>query len=321
MFPTLTAQRRRSLAAVAAAISTAALLAGCGDSGDPGDSEPTTSSQNSAAAEISEMLNAPVEADTSTSSKPTTSRSTASSAQRSAEPPIDRRAIDPDNDASGQRGRDDNLGICYHNSTDWQWLQAPGGVVPGGMIHNATTDTECSTGFLASKGDRLFIITAGHCGLVGDDFYVKDSNGNWTRAGTMVESLWQQDRRTTEFGADIGLIELSGESQYSSSLPLDRPLQGWITPQEAQRQGMAICRLGATTGYSCGEFTEIGHDGQFYFRNISDRGDSGGAIFAVNNQGAWALGVTSNGSDTNKTMLGGMEIAGAIEHWGLTLHT
>ena len=316
MFPTLAAQRSRSLAAAAAALSTAALLTACGDSGDPGDSEPTTTSQNSAAAEISDMLNdpAPVRtaAETATSSANT---------QQYDEPPIDRRAIDPGNDASGQRGRDDNLGIYYHNSTDWQWLKQPGGVVPGGRIYNETRNGECSTGFLASKGERLFIITAGHCGERGDEFYVQDSNDNWAHAGTMVESLWQQDAQTSEFGADIGLIELSGEARYSSSLPLDRPLRGWITPEEAQARGMAICRLGATTGYSCGEFTEVGRDGQFYFRNITDRGDSGGAVFAVNDQGAWAVGVTSNGADTNKTMVGAMGIAGAIQHWGLTIHT
>ena len=56
------------------------------------------------------------------------------------------------------------------------------------------------------------------------------------------------------------------------------------------------------------------------FRNIADRGDSGGAIFAFDGTDAWALGVTSNGSDYNKTLTSGMEIAGAMQHWGLTLH-
>ncbi|OFT56562.1 hypothetical protein HMPREF3151_10135 [Corynebacterium sp. HMSC05H05] len=178
----------------------------------------------------------------------------------------------------------------------------------------------CSTGFLASADGRLFIITAGHCGNRGDQFYVEDSRGNWAFVGEMVESYLEQDENGSIFGADIGLIEITGDAKYSSTLPVDLPLRGWITPQEAQARGMAICRLGATTGYSCGQFEEVGNNGLFYFRNINDRGDSGGAVFAADNSGVWAIGVSSNVSDTNKTRLGAMEIGSAIQHWGLTIH-
>lgn len=236
-------------------------------------------------------------------------------------PVVDPQRIDPGNNGAGRAGRDDNLGILYHNREDWRFLEAPGKIVPGARIHNANQNMVCSTGFIASRGDRAFIITAGHCGRVGDQFYVADSQGNTLRIGEMVES-YVEGSSTNITGADIGLIELYAEAKpyVDSALPINEPLQGWITPEEAARRDMAICRLGSTTGYSCGVFVEVDKAGQFFYRNINDRGDSGGAIFAYDNSGAWALGVSSRVSDYNKTLAGGMSIAGAIQYWGLTLH-
>lgn len=319
---------------VISALMISALLTGCSDSSDD-DLEAYRAEQDAAVDDIAEMLNdsgsrptvSYSASETTTATQRSYSRSDANyqdhskpSGQR-VEPPIRRDIIDPSNDKSGQSGRDDNRGVYYHNSVDWKWLEQPGGVVPGGRIYNNTQSTICSTGFLASGDARLFIITAGHCGNRGDQFYVEDSHGNWAYVGEMVESYVERDENGGIFGADIGLIEITGDAKYSSALPIDLPLRGWITPQEAQARGMAICRLGATTGYSCGEFEEIGNNGLFYFRNISDRGDSGGAIFAADSSGVWAIGVTSNGADTNKTRLGAMEIGNAIQYWGLTIHS
>ena len=319
------ASRFRLIAALAAS----ALLVACVDSSDA-DLEAYQAEQDAAVSEIADMLQDSYTPQPSTSATKQSRyqtepdyqdhRSYESYPSQHAEPPIQREVIDPRNDSSGQSGRDDNRGVYYHNSVDWEWLKQPGGVVPGGRIYNETGNMNCSTGFLASRGERVFIITAGHCGGRGDQFYVEDAQGNWAYAGEMVESYLEQSADGSVIGADIGLIELTGNAQYSSTLPLDLPLRGWITPQEAQARGMMICRLGATTGYSCGEFDSIGNNGLFYFRSITDRGDSGGAIFAVDNSGVWAVGVNSNVSDANKTLVGAMEIGSAIEYWGLTIH-
>lgn len=236
--------------------------------------------------------------------------------------PVDPRRIDPDNDSSGRTGRDDNLGIYYHNMVDWRFLERPGAIVPGGRMHNVTSSAMCSIGFIASTSDRLFVVTAGHCGNVGDQFLVEDSQGGTLVFGEMVESFVEYAENKAIVGADIGLIEIYPDARphVHAALPASSPLKGWITPQEAQRRGMAICRLGATTGYSCGKFEEIGRAGQFYYRGISDRGDSGGVVFALEDTGAWGIGVVSNVADTNKTYAGAMEIAGAMQHWVLQLH-
>lgn len=315
------------------ALGFSALLTGCSGSSDD-DLEAYRAEQESLVADVAEMLDVSSSQPTVSSSASETTTATQRSysrpdsnyqdrsnlANQRVEPPIRRDVIDPRNDASGQSGRDDNRGVYYHNSVDWEWLKQPGGVVPGGRIYNKNQNMICSTGFLASGDGRLFIITAGHCGNRGDQFFVEDSRGDWAYVGEMVESYVEQDENGSIFGADIGLIEITGDAKYSSTLPVDLPLRGWITPQEAQARGMAICRLGATTGYSCGEFEEIGNNGLFYSRNINDRGDSGGAIFAADNSGVWAVGVSSNVADTNKTRLGAMEIGSAIQYWGLTIH-
>lgn len=236
-------------------------------------------------------------------------------------PKADPQRLDPQNNGAGRAGRDDNLGILYHNRQDWLFLEAPGKIVPGGRIYNTRTGGYCSTGFIASRDNRAFIVTAGHCGNVGDQFLVEDSYGGQLVIGEMVESF-VEGSSTAITGADIGLIELYDEAKphVDAALPLNEKLQGWITPQEAAKRDMTICRLGSTTGYSCGVMVGVEGAGQFSFRNIVDRGDSGGAIFAYDSSGPWALGVTSNGSDYNKTLLYGMEIAGAMQHWGLQLH-
>lgn len=236
--------------------------------------------------------------------------------------PVAPKQIDPQNYDSGRSARDNDGGIRYHNSVDWEFLKAPGKITPGARIYKVGTSSFCSTGFIASLGDRAFIVTAGHCGDVGDQFLVEDRQGNTLVIGEMVESFVDYESDGSILGADIGLIEIYDEAkQYvDSSLPPGQQLKGYITPQYAQQQGMLICRIGSTTGYACGVFEDIGSDGQFYFRNIVDRGDSGGAIFALDDNGAYALGVTSNVSDFNKTLAGGMEIASAMEYWGLTLH-
>mgnify|MGYP002715106945 CR=1 FL=1 len=264
-------------------------------------------------------------ADRSTSaSRPTENTPTRRPRQQSTEQtaPVDPQRIDPQHNGAGRSGRDDNLGIYYHNRENFRFLEQPGKIVPGGRIYNTRKNSGCSTGFIASRDNRAFIITAGHCGDIGDQFVVQDRQGNTLLLGEMVESYVEQSGEAIT-GADIGLIELYDDAKQhvDSSLPVNAKIQGVISPAEAAQREMAICRLGATTGYSCGVFVDEDQAGQFHFRNISDRGDSGGAIFAFDGTNAYALGVVSRGSDYNKTLAGGMSIGEAVQYWGLTVHS
>ena len=110
----------------------------------------------------------------------------------------------------------------YHSSEEWAWLNYPGKVIPGGQIINIDQSTACSTGWIVGREQRRFILTAGHCGHVGNRFAVSDSQGNQTTIGEMVESTYIQTG-----GADYGLIELYNTNYVTAAMPFTQKLHGW----------------------------------------------------------------------------------------------
>ncbi|QGU01882.1 hypothetical protein CKALI_05040 [Corynebacterium kalinowskii] len=258
---------------------------------------------------------------TSTKAKPKPTTTTAKPKSKSNDKDIDRTKVDPEHDKSGERGRDDNLGILYHNSVDWEFLRYPEKVQPGVKIYNVQAQASCSAGFLAREKDKktLYLITAGHCGKKGDEFAIVNKEGKARKFGTMAASLVDRDAVGAIEGLDIGLIEISDPNLVSPKLPTSYELKGWMSPEKALEGENPICHLGATTGYSCGVPVSIDKDGQFYARGIYDRGDSGGAVFALSKDGAWAVGVASRVSDANKTKGGIMGISDALKGWNLAL--
>lgn len=91
----------------------------------------------------------------------------------------------------------------YHSSAEWGWLSYPGRVIPGGLMINITQSTQCSVGWIVGREQRRFILTAGHCGNIRDQFAISDQAGNRAIIGEMVESTFIKAG-----GADYGLIEL-----------------------------------------------------------------------------------------------------------------
>lgn len=209
----------------------------------------------------------------------------------------------------------------YHNSSDWRWLAAPGKIVPGGQIINVTGDTLCSTGWITGVDDRFFILTAGHCGAVGDQFAIRDAGGNAELFGEMVESHLTGNHESIS-GADIGLIEIHRREFIDPVLPLAQQVAGWQSLAWVEGNQPQICRLGHRTGLTCGPYLEAGNEGLFSSRGILDQGDSGGPVFARTSDGElWAVGVASYRVDTNATHAGSMSISEWMQHWGLTIYT
>ena len=209
----------------------------------------------------------------------------------------------------------------YHNSSDWRWLAAPGKIVPGGQIINVTGDTLCSTGWVTGADDRFFLLTAGHCGAVGDQFAIRDAGGAAELFGEMVEShLTGTDVSIS--GTDIGLIEIHRTEFIDPVLPLAQQVTGWQSLAWVDENQPQICRLGHRTGLTCGPYLEAGNEGLFSSRGILDQGDSGGPVFARTPDGElWAVGVASYRVDTNATHAGSMSIGEWMRHWGLTIYT
>lgn len=203
----------------------------------------------------------------------------------------------------------------YHNSTDWMWLARPPRLVPGAQFQNSTTSSACSTGFFVHKGDREFILTAGHCGDVGDQITMVDADGDEMYVGEVVESEW------THVGdVDYGLIDLSNaKAGWRSSMPTEEKLDGWAHAEWLLNAKPRLCRLGYKTGLSCGKF--LGIKGQTVtYESISDRGDSGGPVFAVVDGKLYAVALTSGVSDDDKTIASAQLVENAFERWGLKLY-
>lgn len=148
----------------------------------------------------------------------------------------------------------------YHSSEEWAWLEHPGQVIPGGRILNVDGGGSCSTGFLVGHGPRRFILTAGHCGDVGDRFAVDDARGAAAWAGQMVESAYERVG-----GVDIGLIELTGTAPAEATPPVEEPLLGWAGADWLERTRPTICRLGYRTGLSCGDYLGVDEAGIVHY--------------------------------------------------------
>lgn len=200
-----------------------------------------------------------------------------------------------------------------HNSEDWLWLKSSKFVTPGSFILNKTKDTSCSTGWIVGADDRNFILTAGHCGDRGDEFYLPDGE---TYIGQMVESMYVEAG-----GADYGLIELSANAPVNSSPQFkDLKLLGWRGYDWIEENDPRICHLGYRTGLSCGDYLEITPGGNVTFRGFSDHGDSGGPVFALTDEGIYAVGVLSGSGIGDASRIYGMAIQPPMQRWGLTIY-
>lgn len=203
----------------------------------------------------------------------------------------------------------------YHSSDDWDWLATPGKVVPGGQYQNDTDGGTCSVGWIVSHEQRSFILTAGHCGNIGDKISISDSNGRRVQVGSFVES-----RYNGTGGVDDGLIQLWDNRYVDSSIPVQATLAGWKSAEWVRQNQPRICRIGYRTGYSCGDYLTQ-NSAVVEFRNIADKGDSGGPVFTVVDGKVYAIAVNSYGSRTDATRAGASMIDSPMTKWGLTIHS
>lgn len=205
-------------------------------------------------------------------------------------------------------------GMTYHNSVDWlPGLQKPRSIFPGAEIKNIDQSFYCSAGYLAENTNHeLYILTAGHCGKPGDRFAIYEQHStNYTVIGYMADTQvrYQDPEEKLIAGNDIGLIKITTPVWQSSHIPVkNTAFKGTMTAQQALDKGLSVCHLGRTTGFSCGNIIDSDNGG-FRFWGLSDRGDSGGPIFAMdNNKNYWAIGVSSAVDDLAKTRPWGWEI-------------
>ena len=189
-------------------------------------------------------------------------------------------------------------GTMFHLSDGFHWLEKPGMIVPGAAFVNMRTGGACSSAYIVGNAEGNFMLTAGHCGVVGDRIGVRNNSGHVDQVGTVTlsEFEWAGKR-------DIALVkiddmskvhtEIAKNSRHTDYPGATQKIIGWAGAEWLQKHKPYICRMGHRTGITCGKFDRLESDGLFSFVSFVDRGDSGGPVYAVTDQGLVAVGVTS----------------------------
>jgi hypothetical protein len=175
---------------------------------------------------------------------------------------------------------------------------APGS--PIGQMNSAGTEGErCSVAFtgVLPNGSK-YAVTAGHCVVERDtsnpleDPATRDPLGRY-RVWQQDPSAWTQP--TDTFG--FAVAELSPGVRISSSMTQGRMISGTATVQPGDR----VCKLGATTGWTCGTVETV-NDRQIDISIVGGGGDSGGPVVMERPNGTYALvGITISGAEGGET--------------------
>ncbi len=180
-------------------------------------------------------------------------------------------------------------------------------------------DKICSLGFVLPGADgKAEGLTAGHCGNAGD--VVTDRDGN--RLGFVSES-------SGGLAGDIALIRFDGLPQGSLTtwVPFDDrmlPVLGSMSLAEVMESRPVLCKVGRSTGQSCGAVARTYASNALQFVAPSDSGDSGAPVYAMGDGGVFAVGVLF-GSSVDGRGVGTGEYTGITglsdfaSQWGITV--
>lgn len=216
----------------------------------------------------------------------------------------------------------------YRNSQGWEFLENSGLIMPGARFFVQAADNSTASCSFAwwvynkEEPQRHYITSAGHCGEKGDPVYVQDENGKFYKVGKFVWSAFDPDDRQNP--TDHALIELTVGPDLVEGTPMikDMELAGWASPQWLEEEQPRICRLGYRSGLSCGPYKGLVGDYMFGFGNISDHGDSGGAVWAVDPDDPnkiYAVGMTSYNRPNDAVVNGAAALSPLIKQFNLTI--
>ncbi|MFF0023068.1 CAP domain-containing protein [Streptomyces sp. NPDC005496] len=151
----------------------------------------------------------------------------------------------------------------------------------------------CSAGFNATKGNKAFLITAGHCSRTGAR-WSEGTSSQRKLIGTTVESRFPGD--------DFAVIRYDNPAaSHPSAVDLYNGKQQPIRKAVDAFVGMKVTRSGSTTGVHGGSVLALNAtvtypqgrvQGLVQTNVCAEPGDSGGALFS----GSSAVGLTSGGN-------------------------
>ncbi len=137
----------------------------------------------------------------------------------------------------------------------------------------------CSSGFTGVRNGAHVVYTAGHC--AGANVRVSHAGVTW---GTMLVSQFRGDTDGAVF-SQVAPWQPSNMAYWNDSVKTHRITARRVTAD--QYVGEATCKLGRTTGNTCGTITATNRDitvgstlltGQTFTNACALRGDSGGSV-------------------------------------------
>lgn len=234
----------------------------------------------------------------------------------------------PGHESSTLMGKKSTNERIYRKSEGWEILEYPPYVMPGGRFVVESADgsrSQCSFGWWVYNQDepsRHYVTSAGHCGEKGDQVYIQDNSGRYQKVGEFVWSAFDTENRSSPI--DHALIELTVSPQSVEGTPAVQNLKlvGWASASWLEEAQPRICRLGYRSGLSCGSYRGMVENYMFSYDNISDHGDSGGAIWAVspdNPREVYAVGMASYGFEEDATSAGASLLAPIMGEFDMTI--
>ena len=168
------------------------------------------------------------------------------------------------------------------------------------------TAQSCTVAFsFSDAAGQHYAVTAGHCGHAGDLVWPTNASRAFDYAhevGQFVYSgLFAHDASASD-GIDVGIIKITDPDRYMDVIgdPIPTGIADEVPPVGH------VCKTGATTGYTCGEFEDTQRVQIVNAGDDEDRetfgdiaavcaaaGDSGGPVFTHVNGRAVIIGIVS----------------------------
>lgn len=169
------------------------------------------------------------------------------------------------------------------------------------------TAQSCTVAFsFRGPEGRNYAVTAGHCGKEGDlvwPTYAETAADYSLEVGRFIYSGLYSENVGEIGDIDVGIIEITDPERYMDLVgkPIETALYSGDIPS-----GEKICKTGATTGFTCGDFEASGRTQIIRTDTGSERetygdiahvcalpGDSGGPVFYLIGGRASIIGVVS----------------------------
>jgi hypothetical protein len=171
--------------------------------------------------------------------------------------------------------------------------------------------SSCTAGFAARGADGFYLLTSGHCDA--------HDGAEWTYGDDAPLGYITASEKDDDAQLDAALIRLDPElGPPLGDIDGRYVVSGFLDGSQLQ-VGMPICKVGATSGETCGEITSVDGD-EVETSVFSLHGDSGSPGFVKNPDGTVsAVGLLSGSPDGDDYTTYFILLGPLLGKWGLSL--